>query len=55
VNRFTLKSTCSLAAFTLLDSLLTAIGRGGILRGIFRKPEGTAGRHCHSSQRGADE
>jgi SAM-dependent methyltransferase len=42
VNRFTLKSTLSLAAFTLVDLLLTAIGRGGILRGIFRKPADNA-------------
>jgi SAM-dependent methyltransferase len=37
VNRFTLKSTVSLAAFTLWDLLLNAMGRGGMLRGIFRK------------------
>jgi SAM-dependent methyltransferase len=52
VNRFTLKSTCSLAVFTLLDSFLTAVGHGGILRGIFTKPAGD-GRLAPHSPRGA--
>lgn len=38
VNRFSLKSTFALGAFTLLDMPLAAIGRGAILQGLFRKP-----------------
>jgi SAM-dependent methyltransferase len=38
VNRFTLKSTVALTAFTLWDLFLNAIGQGGMLRGFFRKP-----------------
>ena len=37
VNRFTLKSTVSLAAFTSLDSVLQKFGKGALLRAILRK------------------
>jgi hypothetical protein len=39
INRFTLKSTVSLSAFTSLDILLQKIGRGALLRAILKKPE----------------
>ena len=39
VNRFTLKSTVSLTAFTSLDVVLQKFGRGALLRAILRKPE----------------
>jgi 2-polyprenyl-3-methyl-5-hydroxy-6-metoxy-1,4-benzoquinol methylase len=39
INRFTLKSTVSLSAFTSLDILLQKFGRGALLRAILRKPE----------------
>lgn len=42
VNRLSLKSTMALAAFTLFDMPLAAIGRGAILHGLFRKPKGEA-------------
>jgi hypothetical protein len=32
VNRFTLKSPVSLAAFTILDNVLRLFGRGALLR-----------------------
>ncbi|MDQ3129960.1 MAG: class I SAM-dependent methyltransferase [Acidobacteriota bacterium] len=38
INRFTLKSTVSLAAFTSLDIVLQKFGRGALLRAILRKP-----------------
>lgn len=38
VNRFTLKSTVSLSAFTSLDIVLQKFGRGALLRAILRKP-----------------
>lgn len=37
VNRFTLKSTVSLAAFTSLDIVLQKLGKGALLRAILRK------------------
>ena len=37
INRFTLKSTVSLSAFTSLDILLQKFGRGALLRAIVRK------------------
>lgn len=37
VARFTLKSTGSLAAFTLLDMPLSWMGRGALLNGVFEK------------------
>ena len=39
INRFTLKSTVSLSAFTSLDILLQKIGRGGLLRATLLKTE----------------
>ena len=39
VDRFTLKSTVSLSAFTALDIILQKLGRGALLRAILRKPE----------------
>jgi SAM-dependent methyltransferase len=42
VNRFTLSSPVSLAVFTVLDGLLQAAGRGGLLRAVLRKPTGAA-------------
>jgi len=38
INRFTLKSTVSLAAFTSLDFVLQKFGRGALLRAILQKP-----------------
>lgn len=38
VNRFTLKSTVSLSAFTSLDIVLQKLGRGALLRAILLKP-----------------
>ena len=38
VNRFTLASPVSLGIFTLLDGVLQAAGRGGLLQAILRKP-----------------
>lgn len=38
INRFTLKSTVSLSAFTSLDIVLQKLGRGALLRAILRKP-----------------
>ena len=38
VDRFTLKSTFSLAVFTALDFIFQKFGRGALLKGIFRKP-----------------
>jgi 2-polyprenyl-3-methyl-5-hydroxy-6-metoxy-1,4-benzoquinol methylase len=37
-NRFSLQSPVGLAAFTLLDAPLAAVGYGGILHGVFEKP-----------------
>ncbi|MCY7345570.1 MAG: class I SAM-dependent methyltransferase [Pyrinomonadaceae bacterium] len=37
INRFTLKSTVSLSAFTSLDILLQKLGKGALLRVILRK------------------
>jgi SAM-dependent methyltransferase len=39
INRFTLRSTVSLSAFTSLDIVLQKFGRGGLLRAILQKPE----------------
>jgi SAM-dependent methyltransferase len=39
INRFTLKSTASLSAFTSLDIVLQKFGRGALLRAVLRKPE----------------
>lgn len=39
VNRFSLHSTVSLAAFTLFDTVLNMFGRGSNLHAILRKPE----------------
>jgi len=39
VNRFSLHSPVSLAAFTIIDSVLNLLGRGSILHAILRKPE----------------
>jgi SAM-dependent methyltransferase len=38
VSRFTLASPGSLAVFTVLDGMLQAAGRGGLLRAVLRKP-----------------
>ncbi|MGI8787245.1 MAG: class I SAM-dependent methyltransferase [Pyrinomonadaceae bacterium] len=38
INRFTLKSTVSLSAFTSLDIVLQQFGKGALLRAILRKP-----------------
>jgi protoporphyrinogen oxidase/SAM-dependent methyltransferase len=38
VNRFSLHSTASLAAFTLLDGVLNLVGRGSILQAVLQKP-----------------
>jgi len=38
INRFTLKSTVSLAVFTSLDVVLQKFGRGALLRAILQKP-----------------
>ncbi|MEP6951609.1 MAG: class I SAM-dependent methyltransferase [Ginsengibacter sp.] len=38
INRFTLKSTVSLAAFTALDFVLQKFGRGALLQATLRKP-----------------
>jgi hypothetical protein len=43
INRFTLKSTVSLSAFTALDIVFQRLGKGGLLRAILRRPE-EAGR-----------
>ena len=37
INRFTLKSTVSLSAFTSLDIILQKLGRGGLLRATLQK------------------
>lgn len=37
INRFTLKSTVSLSAFTALDIVLQKLGKGALLRAILRK------------------
>ena len=39
INQFTLKSTVSLSAFTMLDIFLQKCGRGGLLNATLRKPE----------------
>ena len=38
INRFTLKSTASLAIFTALDLVLQKFGKGALLQATFRKP-----------------
>jgi SAM-dependent methyltransferase len=38
IDRFTLRSTVSLSAFTALDIVLQRLGRGGLLRAIVRRP-----------------
>ncbi len=38
INRFTLKSTVSLTAFTVVDFILQKFGRGALLEATFRKP-----------------
>lgn len=38
INRFTLKSTVSLSAFTSLDVVLQKFGRGALLRAVLQKP-----------------
>jgi SAM-dependent methyltransferase len=38
VDRFNLRSPLSLAAFTALDTLLSAAGRGALLRAVLRRP-----------------
>lgn len=38
-ERFSLRSPLSLAAFTLLDGVLSLFGRGALLRAILRRPE----------------
>ena len=38
INRFTLASPGSLAAFTLLDGVLQLAGRGGLLRAVLQRP-----------------
>ena len=38
INRFTLKSTVSLSAFTVLDIILQKLGCGGLLRATLQKP-----------------
>ena len=38
INRFTLKSTVSLSAFTALDIILQKFGKGGLLNAVLRKP-----------------
>lgn len=38
INRFTLKSTVSLGAFTLLDMVLQKFKKGALLRAILKKP-----------------
>jgi ubiquinone/menaquinone biosynthesis C-methylase UbiE len=38
IDRFTLKSTFSLAVFTILDFIFQKFGRGALLKGVFRKP-----------------
>lgn len=38
INRFTLKSTVSLSAFTSLDIILQKLGRGALLRATLQKP-----------------
>lgn len=38
VNQFSLKTTISLAIFTLLDIFLQKLGRGALIRAILRKP-----------------
>jgi SAM-dependent methyltransferase len=38
IDQFTLKSTVSLSAFTVLDIVLQKLGKGALLRAILRKP-----------------
>jgi len=38
VNSFTLKSSFSLAVFTAVDFIFQKLGRGALLKGVFRKP-----------------
>ncbi len=39
VERFSLRTAPSLAVFTALDSVLTAVGRGALLRVVLRRPQ----------------
>lgn len=39
INRFTLKSTISLSAFTMLDIILQKFGKGALLRAVLKKPK----------------
>jgi SAM-dependent methyltransferase len=39
VERFSLNAAPSLALFTMVDGLLTAVGRGALLRAILRRPQ----------------
>jgi ubiquinone/menaquinone biosynthesis C-methylase UbiE len=41
IDRFTLRSTASLSAFTSLDILLQKLGKGALLRATLKKPEET--------------
>lgn len=52
VNRFTLASPGSLAAFTIVDWLQVLAGRGGLLRAVLRLPpfEGPSRRSDHASR-----
>ena len=43
VDRLSLRSAAALAAFTLFDAPLAALGRGAVLHGLFRKPPTDAG------------
>ncbi|MFO0936798.1 MAG: class I SAM-dependent methyltransferase [Gemmataceae bacterium] len=38
VNRFSLSTPISLTAFTMLDNILSVMGRGAILQAVFQKP-----------------
>ena len=44
VERLSLRSAAALAAFTLFDLPLAALGRGAVLHGLFRKPTTDEGR-----------
>jgi hypothetical protein len=38
IERFSLRTPLSLAVFTVLDAMLSKIGKGCLLRATFRKP-----------------
>ncbi|MGA7228956.1 MAG: class I SAM-dependent methyltransferase [Acidimicrobiia bacterium] len=42
VDRFTLESPIALALFTGIDGVARVLGQGALLRGVFRKPGGSA-------------